>query len=301
MIQLVTFGIVIDDLHFADGTTHLNILGGGGPQTAWGMAAALGTGESVGIVADVGADLNEQHLAPLINAGVNLAGLRVVDRPTPYAHQLIAPDGTRVHQWVIEPALFDQPLDQTLPPTYQDARGLHWGLHPENPRVEFGAYLTAQGKQISLETYTPTPRPLAAHKFTRLMQACRVFSPNWAEACALTGKSERHSLIATFRAAGCRILALRRGAEGVEVWDFEQGQAVYVPALPIDVIDPVGAGNALCGALLATLDQGIERAACHGVVAASYLLEQIGLPSQLPLATDYQKRLDQALALLQPL
>ena len=38
----VAFGIIIDDIVFPDGATHMGVLGGGGPQTAWGMAAARG-------------------------------------------------------------------------------------------------------------------------------------------------------------------------------------------------------------------------------------------------------------------
>lgn len=52
MIEYIAFGIIIDDIVFPDGHTQMSVLGGGGPQTAWGMAAALGSGETVGLVAE---------------------------------------------------------------------------------------------------------------------------------------------------------------------------------------------------------------------------------------------------------
>ncbi|MEP0761802.1 MAG: hypothetical protein HRF48_03610, partial [Chloroflexota bacterium] len=62
------------------------------------------------------------------------------------------------------------------------------------------------------------------------------------------------------------------------------------------VVDTVGAGNAFCGALLARLDEGIGEATCHASAAASYLVEQIGLPPSLPDPRDYARRLDEARA-----
>jgi cytidine kinase len=35
--MLITFSIIIDDIVFPDGSTRMGVLGGGGPQTAFGM------------------------------------------------------------------------------------------------------------------------------------------------------------------------------------------------------------------------------------------------------------------------
>jgi sugar/nucleoside kinase (ribokinase family) len=58
-------------------------------------------------------------------------------------------------------------------------------------------------------------------------------------------------------------------------------------------VDVVGAGNAFCGALVARLDEGIESAACHASAAASYMIEQVGMPAALPDPADYARRLDE--------
>ena len=85
MITHISFGIILDDIVFTDGFTHMGVLGGGGPQTAWGMAAALGKGDTVGLVAGIGADLDPAALAPLHAAGINLDGVRTTGYPTPRA------------------------------------------------------------------------------------------------------------------------------------------------------------------------------------------------------------------------
>jgi ribokinase len=129
-----------------------------------------------------------------------------------------------------------------------------------------------------------------------LLDVCTVFSPNWYEAVGLTRIADYRILVRRFQELGCRILALRRGEQGADVWNFEQGFGVHVPAVRAKVVDVVGAGNAFCGALLARLHEGIEEAACYASAAASYLIEQIGMPTALPDSADFSRRLEEARA-----
>lgn len=293
MIEHLAFGIVIDDIVYPDGQTHLGILGGGGPQTAWGIAAALGGGQTVGVVAQVGTDLDGHTLAPLINAGINLEGLRRYEDFTPRAWQEMDTSGSRTHVWRVPPPSWDKHLAsnwELLPESYHQAKYFHWGLHPENPKLDFARLLTQAGCFVCLETFKPPEKPLSDEALHDLVTACTVFSPNWQEAAGMVGSSDYAAVIEKFKTCGCRILALRRGAEGADLWDFEHEIGVHVPAFPTQVVDTVGAGNAFCGALLATLGQGLEKAAAHGITAASYLIEQVGIPQHLPEREDYLRR-----------
>jgi ribokinase len=129
-----------------------------------------------------------------------------------------------------------------------------------------------------------------------MLSACAIFSPNWLEATRLVGSEEYDAVLDRFRALGCRALALRRGADGADVWNLVEGRGVHVPAVQTQVVDTVGAGNAFCGALVARWGDGIETAACFASAAASYLLEQVGMPAALPDPADYTRRLDEARA-----
>ncbi|MCZ7541748.1 MAG: hypothetical protein M5U29_17900 [Anaerolineae bacterium] len=133
MIDCVTFGLILDDIVLPDGTTHMGVLGGGGAQTAWGMAAALGSGASVGLVAGVGADLDAAALAPLRAAGIDLSGVRVSDLPTPRAWQVTEADGRRTQVWRVPPQTLGAQLARrwdVLPEAYRAARRFHWGDSP---------------------------------------------------------------------------------------------------------------------------------------------------------------------------
>jgi len=79
--------------------------------------------------------------------------------------------------------------------------------------------------------------------------------------------------------AGARIVALRMGAHGSLVHDG--AQLYHVPTVRTTVVDPTGAGNAYCGGFLAGYIQtgDVLTAARYGAIAASFLVEQVGLPS----------------------
>lgn len=300
MIEYIAFGIIIDDIVFPDGHTQMSVLGGGGPQTAWGMAAALGSGETVGLVAGVGPDLDARALGPVRSAGIDLSGVRVTELPTPRAWQTVEASGRRVQTWRVPPETLGPQLARrldVLPPQYRDARAFHWGIHPgEGNWLDFARWLREQGRLVSLEPFRPPDAPLDDDALRELLAACDVFSPNWDEAVQITGSDNYRAMLERFRALGGQVLAVRRGPDGADVWRLTEGRGVHVPAVDTAPIDVVGAGNAFCGALIARLHDGIGEAACHASVAASYLIEQVGLPPRLPNPADYARRLDEVRA-----
>jgi sugar/nucleoside kinase (ribokinase family) len=189
-----------------------------------------------------------------------------------------------------------------LPPDYHAARTWHWGIHPTDTRsLDFARTLQEKECCISMETFRGPERPLGDTALRAILAACDVFSPNWHEAVRIVGTDDYAALVARFHDLGGRILALRRGADGADVWNLAEGRGVHVPAIPVNVVDPVGAGNAFCGAFVARLEDGISAAACHASTAASYLIEQVGLPPALPDPAEYARRLNYAQAELKPL
>jgi sugar/nucleoside kinase (ribokinase family) len=300
-VEHVSYGIIIDDIMFPLGRTQMGVLGGGGPQTAWGTAAALGSGEKAGLVAGIGNELEAEALAPLEAAGVNLDGIRLTGLPTPRAWQIVKSDGDRRHTWRVPVQTLATQLERgwdVLPPSYREARTFHWGIHPGDSEMDrqWARKLHDMGRIVSLETYIPPSDPLAESEFRSLMDVCTVFSPNWYEAVGITRIADYKLLIRRFQTLGCHILALRRGEQGSDVWDFSREVGVHVPAVRARIVDVVGAGNAFCGALLARLHQGIEEAACFASAAASYLIEQVGMPASLPDPVDFERRLEEVRA-----
>jgi sugar/nucleoside kinase (ribokinase family) len=293
--RLVAFGIILDDLVFPDGRTALGVLGGGGPQSAFGMrlpALAGWTEKSdVGLVAGVGRDLPDAARAWLDSAGIDLTGVRISHLPTPRAWQVLEADGRRTQVWRVEGRIVGAQLGRTLdriPPAYRSARGFHLGIHPDEPDLDFIYQLrqlhfpvsNTQHPLISLEPFKPADHPPADAALRQLCSAADIFSPNLAEARSLTGEAAPDELARRLAGAGARIVALRMGKDGSLVYAKEKDTLIHVPAVPTTVIDPTGAGNAYCGGFLAGYVQAGDAltAAHYGTVAASFLVEQVGLP-----------------------
>jgi cytidine kinase len=281
-VRLVAFGIILDTLVYADGRQVSSVLGGGGPQAAFGMRL---WSDEVGLVARVGHDLPSEVWAWLKASGIDTDGVRQGPWPTLRARQHLDRNGGRRHEWLVPaPAIRAQLARRIddLPSAYRAAHGWHLGLHLETPDLGFLAALRVMGGTVSVEPFRPAERPLPAADLRALLGACHVFSPNLVEAASLVGPGAPDNLAARLAAQGAGVLALRMGARGALV-----GSAAgyhHIPAVNVAVRDPVGAGNAFCGGLLAgwveTTD--VVEAGLRGAVAASFALEQIGLPAVTP-------------------
>jgi sugar/nucleoside kinase (ribokinase family) len=293
-IQHVTFGLILDDIVQYDGTTFMETLGGGGPQTAWGMAAALGDGASVGLVAGVGGDLNPDLLAPLQAAQINLEGLRITRHPTPRAWQVTEKDGRRTQVWRTPTAILGDQLAKqwdVLPSAYHEAHAFHWGIHVEDDPPLFAHSLHSLGRYVSLEPFRPPSQPLISVDRQAIYRTCSIFSATQGELEAmLNGATSLRSELEVFRAMGGEYWVIRKGANGAMVYEMASGQSWSAPAYPVEVVDTIGAGNAFCGAFLARIHDGPQVALCHALVAASYMIQQVGLPAHLPAPQDYQQR-----------
>src|SRR5258708_22251710 len=151
-MDYVTFGIIIDDLERADGLIRPGLLGGGGPQSAFGMRL---WSESVGLAARVGVDLPAGAWEWLRASGVDAAGVAVTNWPSLRATQRLDHDGRRHHTWRVPEAVIAAQLQRNvadLPANYRLARGWHLGVHPDEPGWEFLAGLRAPGELVGVET-----------------------------------------------------------------------------------------------------------------------------------------------------
>lgn len=295
-VRYLAPGIILDDIVFPDGRTRMGTLGGGGAQATWGMALAAESGDQVGMLAGVGRDFPFEALAPLAAMGIDLTGVHVTDLPTPRAWQILEADGRRTHVWRVDQSTSDHqthPDAATILRFYPAVQVLHWGIHPEAPYLAPCQALREQGVLVSLEPFKAPEQPPAEEEVALILAASDIYSPNWPEAIALFGTDHRRTLLERARALGGHILALRLGTAGAEVWDLHTGEGVAVPPAPSGpVVDPVGAGDAFCGAFAVTWYRtaDLAEAVVSAAVAASYMLEQVGLPPSRPPLADQQTR-----------
>lgn len=293
-VDYVTFGIILDDIVFPDGQTRMGVLGGGGVQTAFGMRL---WSDSVGLVAGVGSDLPSGAMDWLHASGVDTSGLRLTEFPTPRAWQVLEENGRRTQVWRVSGAAVNAQLTRKLtylPQIYQRARGYHLGVHPLEVDLDFIADLRNLGGIVSIEPFKPAERLPDSDELKVLLEAAHIFSPNVEEAASLLGSGEPLALLQGLFARGAQIVALRMGVQGALVSRQGERRAYHIPAVPVDVVDPVGAGNAFCGGfLVGWVESGdLRTAGLYGCVAASFAVQQVSVPTvTMELRTEAQRRL----------
>ncbi len=281
MVDFVTFGIIIDDIVFPDGKTSMGVLGGGGPQTAFGMRLVS---SSVGLSASINqADL--PLMTPwMVESDIQEAGLILTELPTPRAWQLLEEDGRRTQLWRVPGSVIGSQLSrsiQKLPGSFQQAMGFHLGIHPDDPDLSFIQALHEHGGLVSVEPFKPADHMPSKVSLRRLLELTDIFSVNEVEAQSLVSEGSADTLVRRLLDTGAKVVVLRLGAQGSLVASNQQGTALYIPAVPVSAVDPVGAGNAYCGAFLARWAQSKDLAAAGaaGAAAASLLVEQVGVPA----------------------
>lgn len=295
MADFFTFTLILDDVVFPNGRSAMALLGGGGPQTAFGMRLWA---DRVGLVAGVGHDFPPAAAAWLANMGIDQTGLMQSDTwPTLRAWQLLEEDGRRTHVWRTPPAAIWPQLGrrwEAVPPVYYQAQGVHLGVHlEEEMNLSLLHQLRQQGMVVSVETFRPVERPLTPTNLYQILQATDIFSANAQEAASIVGQASPQEMAQRLITAGARLVTLRLGENGALVC-AASGESWLIPAWETAVVDPVGAGNAFCGGFLASWVQTADlyHAGLCGSVAASYLVEQVGLPAPRPsLHEDAQRRL----------
>lgn len=288
-IDVLTTTLIVDDLVFADGTTKMAVLGGGGAQTAFG-ASMYSKDIRVALVAGVGeSDCPEECVRWLTERGVNVRGL-IPQRgmPTPRAWQITENDGRRTQVWRIDAdeALYSmlRPRFATWPVEVRHPRACHFGLNPVRPDFDLVRDLRGAGVQlISVEPFTHATKPLSASSLKELVSMADVFSPNILEARSLFVEGERlgaKDLIKAMAEAGGKTLCLRMGEDGAIVYDAVMNIGYSAPACAMNVVDPTGCGNSFCGGFLAALleTNDIKNGLVIGSAAASIMLEHVGVP-----------------------
>lgn len=93
-------------------------------------------------------------------------------------------------------------------------------------------------------------------------------TPTRSELVALSGAEDLEGGVRALHAAGVARVWVRQGARGSTL--FREGSVTHIPAIPAEVRDVTGAGDAMCAAYVHGLTIGLDdaTAAAHGAAAA---------------------------------
>ncbi len=272
------------------GGHHDRIPGGKGANQA---VAAARLGARVAMVGRVGSDdAGKTQRRALQDAGVGCKHL-AVDGQTPSGLALIGVDEDGDNTIIVSPGANNRvgPDDvAAAAPLLASAAVTLVQLEVPAMAVE-AAVAAAVGKVV----LNPAPASLLS---AALLEQVDVLVPNRIELAQLTGSAEADDLAAVeemARGLPVPTVVVTLGAGGAIL--VSGGDAVVLPAPPVEVVDTTGAGDAFCGAIAEALARGvaIDEATARAVHAGSLATTRQGAQPSLPT----EAQVDASLARLQ--
>lgn len=255
--MIVVGGEALVDLVDAGGSRRA--VAGGGP---FNTAVALGRLDvEVAFLGAVSRDAHGQILAQLlVDAGVDMSLERRSDLPTPQATVHRADDGRNSYTFSLADTAFaDFPAEQ-LPPLPERTWAIHVGtlaLAIDPPAAAYEALIDREaGRRLII--LDPNVRPAIfgdadayRRRFERLAHLADIVKLSDDDAAWIYPSVPLADVIELILGLGPRLVALTCGANGAAA--RSRIAAVDVPAMPVRVVDTVGAGDSFGAALIAAL------------------------------------------------
>lgn len=260
------------------GSEHFSANGGKGANQA---VAAARLGSSVAMFGRVGSDENGRVLIDALQEeGVDTEGI-TVDEQVPTGLAVITVDSSAENTIVVSPGANQSltPRDVTAHADTISSAGLVLA------QLEVPLKTVMAAAEIARGRFCLNPAP--SRKLPQeLLQMVDVLIPNRSELAALAGvdepvgQDEINAAVDMIEFDGAIVVTL--GADGAMV--FESGAAVHAPAPGVEAVDPTGAGDAFCGALVHGLAHGddLESAVGGAVVVGALATTRRGAQPSMP-------------------
>lgn len=232
---------------------------GGGP---FNTAIALGRlGIPVAYLGTLSHDDYGSLLARLLTeAGVDMSLVRWSDAPTPLAVVHRQDDGDNTYTFRLTGTSLTDLPPEAVPALPEHAWAIHVGtlaLAVDPPAAAYEALLDREARRRTI-VIDPNVRPAVfgdrdsyRTRFERLARLADVVKLSEHDAAWIYPELERADILERVLGLGPRLVAITMGTLGA-VAASREGQA-RVPAVPISVVDTVGAGDIFGAALLAAL------------------------------------------------
>lgn len=290
--RLVCLGnLTFDDVVLPDGTERPGCTGG---DALYAVLAARLIEPTAEMAAPVGNDFPESLRQQIEGAGLSPLGMPARGRPTLHNRVAYHADGSRT--WTL---FFDEEAFDDLSPKFRDIPQAFRGAE---------AFLVLA---MTLEAQIDLARGIRAHtsallaldpqedyivgneaELRALISLTDIYMSSGVEVSRLLGHERWEAAARELAALGPKIVVVKLGAEGCIVFDRRSDVLYRVPAVETQVVDTTGAGDAFCGAFMASLLQDGEprRAARSGSAAASFAVEAYGLDGLLTVSSGELQR-----------
>ena len=250
--------------------------------------------DTVGLLARLGRDYPVERLDDIRARGICL-GLCPVDARTLHDWALYEADGVRQFVNHLNSGKNDEMtlLPDEIPPEHRDGQAYHLAPMPTDQQAALVDYLRRPGRLISLDPHEWWIKGYEA-TLERVLAQVDFFLPSRVEARQLYGADDPEQAARALARLGPQVVVVKLGRDGSLVYERATGRLTHVPIYPVEARDPTGAGDSYCGGYLAgyLLTQDAVRAAQHGTVSASYVVEAIGaLATATPTPDEARARL----------
>ena len=177
------------------------------------------------------------------------------------------------------------PAAPDVPEDWLPVRAIH--LAPQVLARHEGSLRTL-ASETAFVSVDPSPHYSLAgsvESLARLLEPATAILPSEREVAHLVGDEGWVGLARRFALAGFSEVVVKRGAAGATLCE-RGGTPVHVPAPPVEVRDPTGAGDAFCGAYAACRMQGLRPldAVYRATIAASMVVGCEGAETALALS-----------------
>ncbi|HLH62679.1 MAG TPA: carbohydrate kinase family protein [Ktedonobacteraceae bacterium] len=262
----------------------------GGNAIYAGIGAAIWADQvsDIGLVGCIGADYPRAWIAALRASGMNLAGIRELDRPHALTWQASYDRLGRRHECETGEELsaearahFLPVADEQMPQEYLGAEAAlccQYELDRQYPSCQF---LYERGIRIFLDPDETRSAQLSRSGLRRFLQPVEVFLPSEREVPRFLSRYlpfQPGYLAHRLGRYGPGIVVLKLGQLGCLVYDRTHRACWQLPPWPGQVLDPTGAGDAYCGGFMVSYIQTGDpyEGALRGTVSASFVIEDVG-------------------------
>jgi sugar/nucleoside kinase (ribokinase family) len=314
MLDYVIYGkIILDTIGLLDGRVVDNILGGGGPQGAFG--ARLWS-DSVGFLTRSGTDMGSDPLKTLKGIDVDLEGwVQFADLPTMrggmfYDENEYMTAQARAdleQQSKIRWENFKKMLarDIPLPQSYSQPKLIHLITEYAHENMsEVARQLRRKGAIFSLEPLIDYREWSNRADMIEFFKEVDIVTPDWPSASGIAGSEDPLEVMKVWSKLGPSLIAVRRGKYGSYTWDRNHDQFWHIPPVPVKVVDPTGAGNCYGGGLAVGWHKtgDARTSGCYADISAYFMVRQYSLPEMTPeVQAEAQRLLEPTLDSAEPL
>lgn len=289
MVDYVIYGkIIIDDIRINTGKIVRGLLGGGGPQGAFGARL---WDPSVGILTRSGVDIEVGPRTELEKMGIDLAGwVRYEQHNTP--HGLMAYDD---NEYMVSEEDFEQRREAfsqkmglmlkevlPIPETYQNPKVIHLITeYAHEPMANEAKKMKSKGSIYSLEPIIDYHHCSNIDEMLDYFPEVDIVTPDWPSASRIANSDTPSEVLKFWTKLGSSVVAIRHGIRGSYVWDKFHDQMWHIPIVQVNAVDPTGCGNSYGGGLCVGWEKhrDVKIGGCCGTVSASYLAKTVGVPT----------------------